>query len=589
MNTLTWDNGCFMLDGRPFVLHSAAMHYFRIPPEYWRDRLQKLADCGFNTLETYTCWNLHERRPGEFDFSGLLDLERYLQTAASLGLKVLLRPGPYICAEWEAGGLPSWLLRERVPLRCADERFMAVMRRWLTQLFGRIRPYLATNGGPILMLQVENEYGSFGDDTGYLRALADLYRELGIDVPLYTADGTCAWMLSGGTIPGVLAAANFGSHPRDNFAALRAFRPGQPLFCGEFWSGWFDHWYEPHHTRTQDSTLADVREMVQMGASFNLYMFHGGTNFGFWNGANHGQGYEPTVTSYDYCAPLNECGDPTPTYFALQKLLCGQEGRPVPPPPAPVRRAGYGTVELTESLLLRDALPVLARPVPSPVPLTFEELGLDFGYVLYASTLHGPFEELELTFGALHDRAHVFVNGQLRGIEERGRRSCGVRLALAAGESARLEILVENMGRINYGPQMFDEKGILGGVRLGQRYHFGWEMVALPMENLSSLPFEAAVRPFDGRPVFLRGRLRVNGRPADTFVRPEGFGKGFVCVNGFNLGRYYNAAGPQRTLYLPGALLHEGENEIVVFETDACAAPRLRFEKEMDLGPAAEG
>lgn len=590
MNKLTWDAGCFYLDGKPFEIRSAAMHYFRIVPQYWRDRLRKLKNCGFNTVETYTCWNLHERREGEFDFSGLLNIEGYLAEAAALGLKVILRPGPYICAEWDAGGLPSWLLRyPHLPLRCYDEIFLQKVRRYYTALFDRVRPFLATNGGPILMVQVENEYGSYGNDKQYLRSIAALYRELGVDVPLFTSDGPTQFMLGGGTLPEVLAVANFGSRPAEAFETLKAFRPDQPVMCGEFWCGWFDHWYEHHHTRTSDSTLQDVRTMTEMGASFNMYMFHGGTNFGFWNGANDPGDYQPTVTSYDYCAPLAEDGSATDTYYELQKLFCAREGRSLPAPEAPVAHAAYGTVKFTESLPVFAAAPCMAKPVSAPNTLTFEQLGLDFGYVLYSTELRGSFEELPLLFGALHDRAHIFINGELRGIVERDRRRDEITLGLAAGETARLDILVENMGRVNYGPNMFDEKGILGGVRFGQQMHFGWQMTPLAMENLSALPFEKGVPAFDGTPRFLRGTLRVEGTPADTFLRPLGLEKGFITVNGFNIGRYYNSAGPQKTLYLPAPLLHTGDNEIIVFESDAAAAegPLLVSETQPDLGCAA--
>ncbi len=587
MNKLTWDADRFYLDGKPFAIHSAAMHYFRIPRAYWRDRLQKLKDCGFNTLETYTCWNLHERREGEFDFSGMLALDEYIDIAAQLGLKVLLRPGPYICAEWEAGGLPSWLLRyPHLPLRCYDETFLAKVRRYYTALFDRVRPYLATNGGPILMVQVENEYGSFGDDKQYLRSIADLYRELGVDVPLFTSDGPDTWMLNGGTLPEVLSVANFGSHPEEALAALKAFKPDQPVMCGEFWSGWFDHWYEGHHVRTSDSAMRDVQTMLDMGASFNMYMFHGGTNFGFWNGANHADVYQPTITSYDYCAPLAEDGTPTPTYFELQKALHAAHGTEVPAPPAPVRHAAYGDITFTHSARLADVLDSFGAAVIGPNTKTMEQLGQDVGYTWYSTTLTGPFEELPLGFGGLHDRAHIYLNGQLQGIVERDRRADQVKIGLAKGESAKLDILVENMGRINYGPVMFDEKGILGGVRLGQQYHFGWAMHTLPMEDLSALPYGEGVPAFDGSAVFLKAKLHIEGQPADTFLAMDGFGKGFVTVNGFNLGRYYNAAGPQRTLYLPAPMLHEGDNEVILFETDGFEAPVIRSLDAPDLGPA---
>ena len=585
MNQLTWDAARFYLDGKPFQIRSAAMHYFRVPRAYWHDRLQKLKDCGFNTVETYTCWNRHERQEGKFDFSGMLDVAAYMDEAARVGLKVLVRPGPYICSEWEAGGLPSWLLRTpHLPLRCYDETFLGKVERYYTALFEQLRPYLAGNGGPILMVQVENEYGSFGTDKQYLTAIADLYRRLGVREPLFTSDGPTDFMLTGGTLPGALAVANFGSHPRENLGKLHEFRPDQPLMCGEFWCGWFDHWYEAHHTRTADSTVEDVRTMMEMGASFNMYMFHGGTNFGFWNGANHADVYQPTVTSYDYCAPLAEDGTPTDTYFALQRLFCEADGRPVPPAPPLPRRAAYGEIRLTQSADWLDSRDALGRAVSAPQTLTQEQLRQDVGYTLYATTLQGPREALELSFTGLHDRAQIFLDGRLLGIRERDRRADPIQIGLAAGQTARLEILVENMGRINYGPLMFDEKGILGGVRLALQYQMGWQMWPMTMDDPSGAAFTDGVPAWDGRPRLLRGVLHLDGAPADTFLRPEGFGKGFLMVNGHNLGRYYNAAGPQKTLYLPAPFLHEGDNEILVAETDGFAAPVLRSEAAPDLG-----
>lgn len=597
MNHLTWDKDRFYLDGEPFSIYSAAMHYFRIPAAYWADRLTKLRDCGFNTVETYTCWNLHERQEGQFDFTGMLDIAGYLRTAASLGLKVILRPGPYICAEWEAGGLPAWLhVEPGLPLRCYDESFLAKVRRYYTALTRQIRPFLATNGGPVLLMQVENEYGSYGDDSRYMQSVADIYRQLGIDIPLFTADGPTDWMFRGGTLPGVLAAANFGSDPKGALARLKQVRPEQPMLCGEFWSGWFDHWYEAHHTRTADSTLQDVRDMVEMGASFNMYMFHGGTNFGFWNGANHAGIYQPTVTSYDYCAPLSEEGNPTSTYFALQQLLypLTNPGKPLPRVEK-AKAVGYGKIALTRQLGLFDAARQLGKPVFSPVPLAMERIGQDVGYILYTTTLTGPFEELELVIEGLHDRAHIFGDGVLLGIQERDRRWDTVTLALAKGESLRLDILVENMGRINYGPEMFDEKGITGNLRLGQQCHFGWQMTGMTMDNLTCLqgylPVENAENCCKNTdkadtftPIFLKGSLTVTGEPADTFLQLPGFGKGFVAVNDFVLGRYFNTAGPQQTLYLPAPLLHTGENEITVFETDCMQKPELLSRDTSVLG-----
>ena len=585
MGILTYDNKQFLMDGEPFRIISGAIHYFRIHPDYWEDRLTKLRACGFNTVETYTCWNLHERREGEFDFSGMLDIGRFIETAEKLGLYVIVRPGPYICSEWEFGGLPSWLLRyPGMGLRCNDPVYLEKVTPYYRELLARIRPHLSTNGGGVIMMQVENEYGSYGDDSEYIRRVAAIYRENGIDCQLFTSDGTALWMLSGGTVPELLAVANFGSGVPKRAAEMRAFRPDQPFMCGEFWCGWFDHWYEEHHTRTPEEVSSMVQEFFDVDGSFNFYMFHGGTNFGFLNGATHtGTQYQPTITSYDYCAPLSEAGDMTETYYAIREVIERNTG--VKAPELPVKnseKAAYGELTLTECAPLADNLTRLSSPVHTAYPQTMEQLGQDFGYLVYATELHGPIEPLELIFTHLHDRAHIFLNGKLAGLRERSRRQDSVKIGLAAGETAKLEILVENMGRVNYGVKLFDQKGIVGGIRLGQRFHFGWDHYCLPMDDLSALTWQEIKT--DAVPAFYRGTLTVEGKPVDTFIRPDGFEKGFVKVNGFNIGRYYNSAGPQKTLYIPAPLLHEGENEVLVFETDRCESPTVTFVDMPELG-----
>lgn len=581
MGILTIDGKQFLMDGKPFRIISGAMHYFRIVPEYWEDRLRKLKACGFNTVETYTCWNLHERREGEFDFSGILDIAAYIRTAQKLGLYVILRPGPYICGEWDLGGLPSRFLAEPgMGLRCYDEEFLRKVRGYYRELLSRVRPLLCTNGGNIIMMQVENEYGSYGNDRDYLLEIEKIYRENGIDCLLFTSDGSNDWMLSGGSLPHLLATVNFGSRAAVNFRELEKFRSGQPLMCTEFWSGWFDHWHEEHHTRSAEEIAENLLDLQGSGASYNFYMFHGGTNFGFCNGANHtGTEYQPTVTSYDYCAPLSECGDMTPTYHKIREIL----GAPEPEDVGDLPKAAYGEVRLTESASLLSQVAVLAEKQSSPQTKTMEQLGQDFGYTLYATTLRGPFTRLSLELGRVHDRALVYLNGELLGLWERSRKKGEAFLSLAAGETARLEILVENQGRVNYGSKLLDSKGLQDGVRLGPQFHFGWDMYCLTMDDLSGLTWQTA-EDWNGRPQFLRGSLRVEGTPQDTFLRLPGFTKGFCMVNGFNIGRYWNTAGPQKTLYVPAPLLHPGENEIIVFESDGFEEPVIRFEDAPDLG-----
>ena len=583
MGILTVENGEFLMDGKPHRIISGAMHYFRILPEYWEDRLRKLKACGFNTLETYTCWNLHERKEGQFDFSGILDIAAYIRLAGSMGLDVIVRPGPYICAEWEFGGLPSWLLADPdMGLRCNDPKFLAKVRRYYEALLAQVRPLLSTNGGNVIMMQVENEYGSYGNDKEYLLATEKIYRECGIDCLLFTSDGSCDWMLSGGSLPHLLTTVNFGSHPEENFKGLRWFKQGEPLMCTEFWSGWFDHWYEEHHTRTAEDIAKDLQVLLDSGASFNFYMFHGGTNFGFTNGANHtGTEYQPTITSYDYCAPLTESGDMTPTYHKIREMLGAEKDDSLRDSP----KAAYGELRLTEEAFLLEQSGALAEPVHAAMPKTMEQLGQDFGFTLYSTTLRGPFTDLPLDLGRVHDRATVYLNGKYMGLWERTRRKDEIRLTLGMGETAKLDILVENLGRVNYGTKLFDRKGLLEGVRLGQQFHFGWDMYCLTMEDFTKLswrPEGTADRA--GQPLFLRGDLVIEGTPADTFIRVPDADKGFCVVNGFNLGRYWNTAGPQMTLYVPAPLLRQGHNEIILFGSDSVGEPEVIFRDTPDLG-----
>ncbi len=587
MGILTYEGQNFYLDGNPFVVISGAMHYFRIPRAYWRDRLLKLKECGFNTVETYTCWNLHEPREGEFHFGGELDIVAFIETATELGLHIVLRPGPFICAEWEFGGLPAWLLNyENMPLRCYDETFLRILRRYFHELLCRVRPYLAVNGGNIFMMQIENEYGSYGDDKDYLRAIVDIYRENGAECLYFTSDGPTYTMLSGGTLDEYLAVANFGSEPKKQLAIMNELYPSRPLMCGEFWSGWFDHWHEEHHVRPAEEIVQCVKEFAELGASFNFYMFHGGTNFGFTNGANYDKVYMPTITSYDYNAPLTEAGDRTETYYRLRDIIEERYGNVPALTAAETPKAAYGTCELSESADLFENLENISTPVKVVEPKYIEEIGQNFGYVLYRATIKGPKNRGKLMADVVHDRAQIFVNGEKKATWERwdkeGMENARVVLGPGVGEEAALDILVENMGRVNYGPKLRDRKGI-HGVRLAYQHHFGWQMYPLEMKDLSGLRFAPAAVNAQ-KPTFLRGYLSIDGTPADTFLKLEGFTKGFVMVNGHHIGRYFNPAGPQKTLYVPAPFLKSGKNEILVFESDAYEHNTVEFMAVPELG-----
>lgn len=583
MAILTYKGNKFFLDGEEYTIISGAMHYFRIPREYWHDRLLKLKECGFNTVETYTCWNLHEPRENVFDFSGMLDLEAYIDIANELGLNVILRPGPYICAEWEMGGLPAWLLNyPNLTIRCNDELFISKVERYYNELLGRIVPKLSTNGGNIIMMQIENEYGSYGDDHEYMQRIADIYKKAGVDCLLFTSDGASSSMLQGGTLPEYPCVANFGSRPNENFKVLNDFRPDQPLMCGEYWVGWFDHWYEKHHVRDPKEVAKLFKDMIDCGASLNFYMFHGGTNFGYMNGANYYDKYEPTITSYDYNALLSEAGDLTPAYFEVRKIIEERFGSLPELTVKNSEKAAYGKLELDERCSIFDAAKLLAMPVHSAAPQFMEDIGQYYGFTLYSTTVDGPRDETEIKFDSVHDRAVVFIGGKYRGYYERTREGEPVSFSLKKGEKCRIDILCENMGRVNYGPKIMDRKGVKG-VRFNLQYHFGWDMYPLPLDNISLLEYKHESGDVKTAS-FLKGTLKIEGEPHDTFMRLDGFTKGVVFVNGFNIGRYYNPAGPQKTLYVPAPMLKKGDNEIVVFETDHSDRSFVTFLDKPDLG-----
>ena len=551
----------FCKDGKPIKLISGAVHYFRNLPETWPDIFEKLRAMGCNCVETYCAWNMHEPKPGTFDFTGRLDIVRFIKEAEKAGLMVIVRPGPYICAEWEFGGLPWWIQREEgLEIRCRNEVYIRYFDRYLDELLGRVRPLLCTNGGPVILLQCENEYGYYGDDREYLSYLRDGYRRRGIDVPLFTSDGGSEDSLLDGTVEGCLPTLNFGSRVEENFKVHDQLFPNCPKVCMEMWDGWFDAWGdEKHHTTDPQVYAGVVRDMLKKG-SLNIYMFIGGTNFGFTSGANHGEKFTPDVTSYDYDALLTECGDVTEKYKAVREVIREATGKELPPIPKDREKKAYGKVALTRSAGLLSNLDALSSPIHSDVPRAMEEYGIGYGYIAYRTVLNRDYRDAKLSFESLGDRAQVLVNGKLQGIAYL---NDSLEVTVNAKKGDVLTILVENMGRANFGPKMMRKKGLPGRVLLGGKIHFSWDVYPLPMTDLSGLSFggdEAEA------PAFYEGTFTVE-EPADSFLRTDSFKKGFAVLNGFNLGRYWEV-GPQKTLYVPGPLLKKGENTLLLFESD---------------------
>lgn len=571
----------FYLDGKPFKIISGAVHYFRNLPDTWRDIFKKLRALGCNCVETYCAWNMHEKKPGEFCFDGMLDVARFLSMAREEGLLAIVRPGPYICSEWEFGGLPWWILAEEgMEIRCSNPVYMKFFKNYLSHIIDEIRPFLFNNGGNVIMMQCENEYGYYGDDKEYLEELRDFYAECGVDVPLFTSDGAKKDELLDGTVDGCLSTLNFGSRVEENFRAHDELFPRSPKMCMEMWNGWFDAWGdEKHHTTAAADYAGTVDDMLEKG-SVNMYMFIGGTNFGFMSGANHYEKFAPDVTSYDYDALLTECGDVTEKYLAVREVIKRRTGSEPPPVPGNRRKTAYGEVVLTQQAGLLENLGVLSAPVRSSVPGCMESYGCGYGYIAYTTVLGRDYDDAVLSFESLGDRACIYVGGRFIGAVYVNDEKLEIKISAKAGEV--LTVLCENMGRANFGPKMMRRKGIAGRCLLGGKIHFGWNAYPLPMDNTDKLVFAESAEE-NGNCRFYRGYMNI-GEPADTFLRTDNFTKGFVLVNGFNIGRFWDV-GPQKTLYVPAGLLKKGINEITVFESDGLKGkPAVVFADKPDLG-----
>lgn len=564
MGRLTTANGQFLLDGKPYRIISGAMHYWRVMPIYWEDRMIKMKEMGCNTLETYVPWKLHEPREGEYHFEGLLDIVEYIKTAQKVGLNVILRPGPYICAEFDFGGFPAWLLKDKnIELRCYNSQYLEKVENFFNVLLQKIKPLTSSYGGPIFALQIENEYGAYGTDKRYLRALRDIYIKNGIDELFFTSDNPEHHMLQGGSLDDTLITLNLGSRAKERFKILDQYQKDQPYMVMEFWIGWFDSWGKPHHTRDPKEAAAALDEILSMGASVNIYMFHGGTNFGFTNGANkYMHSYEPTINSYDYDALLDECGDPTEKYYLFRDIIA----KYVPEVDTTKRykpnpKIAYGKVQLTEQANLFDSLDALSKPIRHPNPLPMEKVGQDMGFILYRSFIQGERDERLFYIQDVKDRAILFLNGDPVRIFEHDEPKDDFRISVPE-DGYQIDILVESLGRANYGPYMDDYKGITKGVRYDNQFIHDWTIYPLPLDDLSKLSFHE-IRP-TSQPRFYRGYFEAQ-EIADTFLILPGFTKGVAFINGFNLGRYWKI-GPTKTLYIPKNLINKGKNELIIFE-----------------------
>ncbi|HMV07931.1 MAG TPA: beta-galactosidase [Cyclobacteriaceae bacterium] len=562
--------GEFRYDNKPIKIYSGEMHYGRIPREYWQHRLQMAKAMGLNAVCTYVFWNYHETAPGTWDFkSGNRDLAAFIKAAQKEGLLVILRPGPYACAEWEFGGYPWWLQNNKdLVIRANNKPFLDSCRVYINRLADQVRDLQVTKGGPVIMVQAENEFGSYvaqrkdiplDEHKKYSAAIHSMLLEAGIEVPLFTSDGS--WLFEGGSIKGALPTAN----GEDNIDKLKEVvnqynNNHGPYMVAEFYPGWLDHWTEPFVKVSADQVVQQTEKYVKNGVSFNFYMVHGGTNFGFTSGANYTKEFDiqPDITSYDYDAPISEAGWATEKYKAVRDLLKKYVQYEVPEIPAPIPVIAP-SINLTTSANFFD-IKKTVQPVVSDSVLTFEQLNQGHGYVLYSRTF-GKGVSGKLRVPGLRDYATVYVNDKRVGVLNRINKLYELDIEIPA--NGRLDLLVENMGRINYGANIvFNTKGIISPVLInGETITGSWQMYKLPMEHQPAVKGATAV-PYV--PVFYSGQFNIS-ETGDVFFDMRGWGKGIVFVNGHHIGRYWSV-GPQQTLYVPGCWLKKGHNEVVIFE-----------------------
>ncbi|MGL5381286.1 glycoside hydrolase family 35 protein [Clostridium sp.] len=571
----------FYLNDKKIKIISGAIHYFRVVPEYWRDRLEKLKALGCNTVETYIPWNFHERKKGEFDFSKGKDFVKFIKIAEELGLFVILRPTPYICAEWDFGGLPSWLLNDdNMKVRSNYEGFLTAIDNYFEKLFKLITPLQVTNGGPIIMMQVENEYGSFGNNKKYLKNIKDMMVKHGATVPLFTSDGGWREVLDAGTLieEDLLPTANFGSRTEEQIGALSEFMKDNniegPLMCMEFWIGWFNNWGGEFKRRSPKDAANELDALLKVG-HVNTYMFHGGTNFGFYNGCSYHDGIDPQTTSYDYDALLTEWGDTTEKYYEFKKVIAKYTDIPEVKISTKIKKLNYGEFKLTNKVSLFNTLHTISKPITLEETLPMEKLDQGYGYILYRANV-GKKRSLEkFKLVGMDDRAQIFVNEEL--IATKYKESYigeNMPIIFPKEDDNLLDVLVENLGRINYGGSLLSphqSKGIKGGIMLDMHFHTGWDHYSLELDNINNVDFTLGYK--ENTPSFYEYTFNID-EVGDTFLHLDKFGKGSVFINGFNLGRFWDI-GPTYYLYIPGPLLKNGENKIVIFETEGKASDTI--------------
>jgi len=562
-HTFALGDEAFLLDGKPFQMISGEMHYPRVPREAWRARMKMAKAMGLNTIGTYVFWNLHEPQKGKFDFTGNNDVAEFVRIAQQEGLWVILRPSPYVCAEWEFGGYPYWLQNEKgLEVRSKEAQYLKEYESYIKEVGKQLAPLQINHGGNILMVQIENEYGSYGGDKEYLGINQKLFKEAGFDGLLYTCDP--APDLVNGHLPGLLPAVNGLDNPAKVKKIINENHDGKgPYYIAEWYPAWFDWWGTAHHTIPAERYAGRLDSVLAAGISINMYMFHGGTTRAFMNGANFKDisPYEPQTSSYDYDAPLDEAGNATPKFMQFRQVIQKHlpAGVQLPDVPAAKPVITIPAFKLTQSVSLLNTLPAVKENIN---PLTFEDLHQDYGFVLYRTILNGS-KSGQLKLKDLRDYAVIMINGKKVGTLDRRLNQDSLYLKFPEGK-VTLDILVENLGRINFGKYLLqNKKGITEKVLLGGKELQHWKMYSLPFHDLNAVKFSAA-KPDGQSPVIRKGGFNLD-KVGDTYLDMSNWGKGVVWVNGHNLGRYWGI-GPQQTLYLPVEWLKKGYNDVEVLE-----------------------
>jgi len=575
--TFALGNKEFLLNGKPYVIRAAELHYSRIPKEYWEHRIQLCKAMGMNTVCIYLFWNIHEQKPDVYDFTGQNDVAEFVRLIQKNGMYCIVRPGPYVCAEWDMGGLPWWLLKKK-DLRVRtlnDSYFVERTGKFLKEAAKQLAPLQIQNGGNILMVQVENEYGAFGGEQPYMETIRNSVREAGFDkVQLFRCDWASNFTKY--QLDGVATTLNFGagSNIDNQFKKLQEVYPSAPLMCSEYWTGWFDHWGKPHETRSVNSFIGSLKDMMDRKISFSLYMAHGGTTFGQWGGAN-APPYSAMATSYDYNAPIGEQGNITEKFYAVRDLLKNylQEGEVLPDAPAAKQVITIPEFKLKETAPLFENLPE-GKKVEKILPM--EDFDQGWGRILYRTTIPAGAARRKLVITELHDWAVVFIDGKQIAKLDRRRGDNTVEIA-GLRKAARLDILVEATGRVNYGKAIIDRKGITEKVELLDGNTTtelrNWTVFNFPVEySFQKQQAKFSVKSANGQ-AWYRGVFNID-KTGDTFLDMSTWGKGMVWINGYNLGRFWKI-GPQQTLFVPGVWLKKGANEIIVLDVDKPSATKV--------------